>query len=251
MLLTARVAGAGTRRGAVTTQGAAALPYSWITPSVLHQHLGLLEDTGRSLLLSYGRERTVDTGTVLARAGTDVREILVVTRGELELKAHVQGARVTAGVLRAGGVFADIPFLLGSPTSYDAIASRESDIIALSGTMWTQLMASSPSLALRWTTSIARRLDEDRRRLVMITSRPLIAQVAYLLVSMCENDDNGAPVVKLSQSTIAQLLGARRQSVTRAMSVLRNAGLIQTAYAAISLRDPPALRRLMGGDPLP
>lgn len=203
------------------------------------------------MLLSYGFERTVDAGTLVARAGDHVSEILVVTRGELELKAHVHGARLTAGVLRAGGVFADIPFLLGAPTSYDAIASRETDVITLSGTMWTQLVASSPSLALRWMTSIARRLDDDRRRLVMITSRPLIAQVAYLLVSMCESDRNGAPVVMLSQSTIAQLLGARRQSVTRAVSALRSDGLITTRYGSISLVDPPGLRRLMGGDPLP
>lgn len=233
-------------RGAVSAQHAAALPSSWVD-----QDLGLLGHTGRSLLLAHGHERTVDSGTVLARAGDPVSEILVVSRGELELKARVDGARVTAGVLRTGGVFADIPFLIGAPTSYDAIASRETDVIAVSGAMWTQLMASSPPLALRWMTSIARRLDEDRRRLVVITSRPLIAQIAYLLVSMCESDDDGAPVVRLSHSTIAQLLGARRQSVTRTVSVLRNEGLIQTTYGAILLVDPPGLRRLMGGDPLP
>jgi len=54
-------------------------------------------------------------------------------------------------------------------------------MISLSRQRWAQLLTSSPLLSLRWMTSIARRLDDDRRRLVVVTSKPLVSQVAYLL----------------------------------------------------------------------
>lgn len=235
----------------VAARGPAAQRCAWSPPPFLHADLDLLSRSCRALLASYGHERTVDAGTVVAHAGDPVSQIQVVTGGELELKARVDGARVTAGVVRAGGVIADIPFLMGAPMPYDAVASRETDLIVVPGAMWTQLVGSSSSLGLRWMTSLARRLDDERRRLLVVTSRPLIGQIAYLLLSLSESGPDGVPVVRLSQSTIAQLLGARRQSVTRAVSELRNDGLIQTAYGSVLLLDAPGLRRVMGGDPLP
>lgn len=71
--------------------------------------------------------------------------------------------------------------LLGNPMPFDAVASRDTELVALSRRRWTELLASSPSLSMRWMTSIARRLDDDRRRLVVVTSKPLVSQVAYLL----------------------------------------------------------------------
>jgi CRP-like cAMP-binding protein len=69
---------------------------------------------------------------------------------------------------------------------------------------------------------MASRLDDDRRRLLVVTSRPLVAQVAYLLLEMAEPGDDGELEVHLSQATIAHLLGSRRQSVTRVLSDMRD-----------------------------
>jgi len=56
-------------------------------------------------------------------------------------------------------------------------------------------------------TSIARRLDDDRRRLVVVSSKPLIAQLAYLLLDLAELDSGGQRVVRLGHTTMAQLSG--------------------------------------------
>ncbi len=123
---------------------------------------------------------------------------------------------------------------------FDAIASRDTECIALSRRRWTELLTSSPDLALRWMTSIARRLDDDRRRLVVVTSKPLIGQVAYLLLDLAEDGPTGEPVVKLSHTTIAHLLGARRQSVTRVVGDLKRQGLVDSRYGHTVLLDPTA-----------
>jgi CRP-like cAMP-binding protein len=50
---------------------------------------------------------------------------------------------------------------------------------------------------------------------------------------------------------MAQLLGARRQAVTRAFSELRERGLIQTGYATTDIIDEQGLTDVLGPPPLP
>ncbi len=85
----------------------------------------------------------------------------------------------------------------------------------------------------------------------MVTSRPLIAQVAYLLLELQEQDASGRCVARLSHTMIAHLLGARRQSVTRVVGELRDRGLVETGYGCTVLLDLPGLAEVRGADPLP
>lgn len=223
----------------------------WISPSSARDNLGLLRRGELAELRKVGTVRWVEAGTVVAAAGAAPTHVQVVGEGELELMARQDGGRTTMSVIRTGGVIMDIPLLLGNPMPFDAVASRDTEMIALSRQRWTELLATSPTLSMRWMTSIARRLDDDRRRLVVVTSKPLISQVAYLLLDLAEADAHGRPVVRLSHTTLSHLLGARRQSVTRVIAQLRQQQLVETAYGATVLLDEDGLRDVMGREPLP
>ncbi len=223
----------------------------WISPASAQRNLGLLRARELAELRRFGAVRAVGVGAVVAASGSRVTQVQVVVDGELELMARLERGQATMAVVRTGGVIADIPLLLDHPMPYDAVASRDTQLVALSRQRWTELLRSSPSLSLRWMTSIARRLDDDRRRLVVVTSKPLIAQVAYLLLDLAEAEVTGQRVVRLSHTTLAHLLGARRQSVTRVIAQLRQRGLVTTRYGATLLVDEDGLREVMGGDPLP
>ncbi len=223
----------------------------WISAASAERNLGLLNRKELAQLRNLGTVHYADAGTVVAASGSRVTHVQVVSDGELELRARLDEGRVTMAVVRAGGVIADIPLLLDALMPFDAVASRDTECIALSRRLWTQLLTSSPDLALRWMTSIARRLDDDRRRLVVVTSKPLIGQVAYLLLDLAEDGPTGEPVVKLSHTTIAHLLGARRQSVTRVVGDLKRQGLVDSRYGHTVLLDPDGLHRVMGSEPLP
>jgi CRP-like cAMP-binding protein len=223
----------------------------WISATSAERNLGLLRRPELVQLRQYGTVHYADAGTVVAASGSRVTHIQVVSDGELELRARLDQGRATMAVVRAGGVIGDIPLLLDAPMPFDAIASRDTECIQLSRQRWTELLTHSPDLALRWMTSIARRLDDDRRRLVVVTSKPLIGQVAYLLLDLAEDGIVDEPVVRLSHTTIAHLLGARRQSVTRVMGELKRRGLVDSRYGHTVLLDPAGLRAVMGSEPLP
>jgi CRP-like cAMP-binding protein len=223
----------------------------WISASSAQRNLGLLRRDELAQLRQLGTVHYADAGTVVAASGSRVTHVQVVSDGELELRARLDEGRATMAVVRTGGVIADIPLLLNAPMPFDAIASRDTECIALSRKRWTELLTQSPDLALRWMTSIARRLDDDRRRLVVVTTKPLVSQVAYLLLDLAEEGPAGDRVVKLSHTTIAHLLGARRQSVTRVFADLKRRGLVETRYGHTVLLDQGGLREVMGSEPLP
>lgn len=230
---------------------AVAVPETWITASSARDNLGLLTRSEVARLRPAAVVRDVAAGTVVAAAGSSATHVYVVGNGELALMARLATGRATMAVVRAGGVLLDIPVLLGAAVPFDVMATRDTELIALSRQQWTELLRSSPSLSIRWMTSIARRLDDDRRRLVVLSSRPLVAQVAYLLLDLAEPNNAGARLVHLSHLTMAQLLGARRQSVTRVLSGLRDNGLVSTRYGITVLEDEVGLRQVMGRVPLP
>lgn len=224
---------------------------SWISAASAERNLGLLRRKELTQLREFGSVHYADAGTVVAASGSAVTHVQVVSDGELELRARLDEGRATMAVVRTGGVIGDIPLLLNAPMPFDAIASRDTECIALSRQRWTELLTSSPDLALRWMASIARRLDDDRRRLVVVTSKPLVGQVAYLLLDLAEDGPWGDAVVKLSHTTIAHLLGARRQSVTRVVAELKRRGLIEAHYGHTVILDADGLGRVMGSEPLP
>ena len=68
-------------------------------------------------------------------------------------------------------------------------------------------------------------------------NRTILEQVADLLLS--EQDQHGD--VRLSQGSVAELLGASRQSVNEAISVLKSAGAVETGYRLIRIVDSGAV----------
>lgn len=219
---------------------------AWLGRALTRQDFGPIHPSDMERLSEIAPPMTVAAGTRLLPAGETVDAVLIVGEGEVELRARVDDGRRVMAVVRRYGVIADIPLLLGIPMPFDAIASRRTSVCALDQEQMLALLRSHPSVSLRWMTSIAQRLDADRRRLLAIMSSDLTGQVAFVLLDYAERRPDGSFAVNVSQDVIAQLLGARRQSVGRVTARMRADGIIETGYRRIILRDLDALRDLMG-----
>jgi CRP-like cAMP-binding protein len=90
-----------------------------------------------------------------------------------------------------------------------------------------------PVITLRWLVAGLGQLEATQRRVLGLMSRTVKEQVAGLL--MDEMDGKGE--VHLSQSSIATLLGASRQTVNEALSDLRREGAVETGYRHIRVKD--------------
>lgn len=219
---------------------------AWSARAAARQDIAPFSEADIAHIREVAVEDYAEPGTRLLSAGDTVDRVLVVGPGEVELLAHSPTGRRVMAVVRRGGVIGDIPLFLNAPMPFDAVVNRRALVCELDRAALLAFLTSAPSASLRWMRSIALRLDDDRRRLLAILTSDLTAQVAFLLLEHAEVDGGGPPAVQLSHDVIAQLLGARRQSVSRVIRSLRERGLVSTAYRRIVLDDPDGLQEVAG-----
>lgn len=154
------------------------------------------------------------------------------------------------GIQRPGGVFGDIPLLCEMPFPYAAVARTNASLLKLSKESLTELLARHPAIALRWLSSVVKRLEQANRRIVELTVGDIRARTLALLADELVRIDKSRRVA-LTQGEIAALLGATRQSVNQVLGDLAKEGLLTQQYGGIEVIDPDAILRLGRGGSLP
>lgn len=219
----------------------------WIARAMARTDLTPLHPSDIEQLERVVRVRHEPQGTVLLTAGATVESVFVVRSGEVRLATRRPlGGRQLVGLIREGGVVGDIPMFCERPMPFDALTGQQTTILEISRTQLLTLLTQSPSLSLRWMTSLAKRLEQTQHRMVSLLTKDLTMQVALLLLDEREQQTGDSWVVRLSHGTIAQLLGVRRQSVSRVLATLRADGLVSSGYRTIVLRDVDGLAKVAG-----
>lgn len=219
----------------------------WIAKAMARTDLAPLHAEDVARLSQICEVRRAQAGEVLLKAGEPVTAIIVVRDGEIHLAARPRvGGRQPIQRIRAGGVVGDIPMLCELPIPFDALAGCDATVLVLPRDELVGLLQQSPTLSLRWMMSLAKRFEQTQRRMVTLLTGDLDAQIASVLLDEREHDAANGWVVRLSHATLAGMLGARRQSVSRALARFRKAGVVSGGYRLIKLHDLPELATLAG-----
>lgn len=215
------------------------------------EQLARREHTGHNLgdhpvLRRIGQLRRVEAGTVLFAAPCDVAEVFVVRRGRFHLAVRQgRGGRQPIEITGPGGVLGDEALLTGSPMTFDVVAETAATVLAIPAANLLRALEEAPGLAQRWLASLAERSQRTREHLRCLQTHRLTEQVAAVLLEQSTPRGDGTWTADLSHETIAGLLGARRQSVSRAFGELREAGLVSNGYRRVVLHDRAGLEALV------
>jgi CRP-like cAMP-binding protein len=179
-------------------------------------------------------------GTHLFREGDSSDACYIIEHGEIELYRESRTGRSVVGRIGPGAVVGDIAMFQGQPYLSSAKAVSGVQAIRLERDVLVPLLLARPVLSMRWLVNGLAQLEATQQRLIRLMNRTVVEQVAGILVD--EQDVYGE--VALSQASIAELLGASRQSVNEALSQLRSMGAIETGYRRIAVMDESALLRV-------
>lgn len=185
-------------------------------------------------------------GTHLFKEGEESNAAYVIQRGEVELYRTRSAGRRVVGRVRPGAVIGDIAMFQGQPYVSGARAITRVRAFRLERNRLLPLLIEHPVIAMRWLVAGLSQLEATQQRVIRLMHRTVREQVAEVLLD--ETDDYGE--VHLSQSSLADLLGASRQSVNEALAGFKSSDAIETGYRVIRIKDPAILENVAGRMPI-
>jgi CRP-like cAMP-binding protein len=220
----------------------------WIARSMARTDLSPLTGADVVSLERHCTARRVDAGTVLHTAGAPATQVHIVREGRVHVAIRNPSiGRQTIAIVGPGGVVGDLAVLTQQPMEFDVYADVDSTVLTIEQDRFLAMLGESPSLGVRWTTSVAMRLQEAQRRLVTLLTKDLAAQIATVLLDHRVRED-GAWMVQMPHQTIAHLLGARRQSVSRVLGHLRREGIVRSRYGSVEILDLARVAAIAGAE---
>ncbi|MBI4259437.1 MAG: Crp/Fnr family transcriptional regulator [Actinobacteria bacterium] len=228
-------------------QQAMATHVAWIARDFGRRDLSPLSDEDVEALGRVLEPMRVEAGRKVLSPGEPSDAAYIVERGEVELYLRRGRRRTLVGIQRAGGVFGDVPLLCEVPFPYSAVARTDSVLLKLPRDRLTDVLTRHPAIALRWLSSVVKRLEHANRRIVGLTVGDLRARTLALLADEIMEGVRPAGALRLTQAELAALLGASRQSVNRVLGGLAREGLIRQLYGEIEVVEGERVLELAGG----
>lgn len=177
--------------------------------------------------------------------------VLVVRFGRVKLvRTGLEGREILLDVLNPGDALGEHTLFSDETYGADGIAVDETGVCRISAASVSALLPNSPELARGLLRSMGRKLS-DARQMSEILSRPQAAArlAGFLLYRAHRTGDRR---VRLSQEEIAAFLNLRRETVSRKLASLGEAGAVRMAgYRDVEVRDAARLLEIFTGQGKP
>jgi CRP/FNR family transcriptional regulator, cyclic AMP receptor protein len=213
---------------------------------------GELHDSALRELAQVCRQRTYRRNQFLWYEGDPGDYLVVIVRGLVKVTVtSPRGDEMLLATLGPSEVVGELSVIDGGARSASVVALRPTTGIVIGRAPLIALMQRSPELLdvlLRSMGALVRRLTERATDLVFLD---LAARVAKLLLREAEGGSGeqrqGALVdLGLTQTELAQMVGASRPAVNRVLQSLAARGSISIDGHKIIINDPTALGRRAG-----
>lgn len=213
--------------------------------------LSELEPAEREELEQLGSVRRYRRGDALFHQGDDAGGVLVLLTGHVKTAIVTEGREVILAFPGPGELLGELSAVDGEPRSGTVRALDDVEVLAIPGSAFRALLDHRPNVGRVLLRSVTARLRETDRRRVDSAVNDVVIRVAGCLVELCDrfgtSDPGGVDTgLAITQDELAGWAGASRESVAKAMAVLRDLGWVETHRRRVIVLDLPALRRYAG-----
>lgn len=198
------------------------------------------------------RCRTFPAGTNILTLERPTHFVYVILEGTIKVRAlHEDGTELTLAILGPGEVISDM--LLEENATYAVMVAtiEETRLLWLPRDAFQQCLQTMPSLTYNFMQILSRRLHATHSYMRSVLKFDVNGRLAYRLLHFAreygqprENGDVLIPM-RLTQSDLAELIGASRVRVNHAFAALKRLGYLSTdTNRFIVIHDLDALTRL-------
>jgi CRP/FNR family transcriptional regulator, cyclic AMP receptor protein len=193
--------------------------------------------------------RTFAPGDRLFDEGKPLNELMIVCEGAAILTFSTSiGNDLMLGLSERGEVLGLSSAMSGHCHQASAEAMDHVRVAVIARQDFLKFLERFPSAAMNAGTELSRKVSRAYHKIRLIGSGLSVRQrlAAWLLhLQPSHLDHDKVVTIALTQERIAQLLGASRESITRALSDLRRRGVLEVKGIHFYLRDPSYLRALL------
>jgi CRP-like cAMP-binding protein len=190
------------------------------------------------------REKFFPKGSVILFENDPGDSLYVIRSGRVKVVLIAEdGREVILGVLGVGEHFGELSLIDDRPRSAHVIAMDDSSLIVLRREDFRRRVESSPIIGWSLLRELSHRLRHADEKIGGLVLLDVPGRIARLLIDTAEEAGTNLIEKPLTHQTIAQMIGASRETVSRAMKEFQEAGWIKVERRRIEIADRAALQR--------
>lgn len=196
------------------------------------------------------REQHHAQGSVICREGDTARSLFFVAHGKVKLLRHSLGGKdVLLDILPQGGLFGGLVLLGAREYPDTALAQTNCCVLTISGDAFRRLLEQHPGITLEVLKSVSRSLHDARETIRQLTTSPVNARIATILLKLAERLGEHTRQGLLIQSPLphqdlAAMVGTTPETVSRVMAGMRRDGLVDSGRQWVRILDQTGLQAI-------
>ena len=193
--------------------------------------------------------RNVGRGHVVFSEGDDGDRLFIVLEGKVKItRASADGRENLIAVLGAAEMFGELSLFDPGPRTASVSAITDSTLASLDHDDLRPLLLERPGVAVELLQPLAQRLRRTNEAMADLVFTDVPGRVAKALLDLADKfgvvEADGIRVRHdLTQEELAQLVGASRETVNKALSEFAHRGWLRIEGRSVLLLDPERLTR--------
>ncbi|MBI2407117.1 MAG: Crp/Fnr family transcriptional regulator [Gemmatimonadetes bacterium] len=189
------------------------------------------------------REKNYPKGSVILFEDDPGDALFVVRAGRVKVVLLSEdGREVILSLMGVGEYFGELALIDGQPRSAHVIAMEDSTLLVLHRDDFRRRVESSPGVAWALLQELSRRLRRADEKIGTLVLLDVPGRIARMLLDAAADAGDDLIDKPLTHQTIAHVIGASRETVSRAMREFQDLKWLTTERRRIRLLDRVALR---------
>lgn len=188
---------------------------------------------------------TLDAGETLFEQGDPGAALYAVTHGSLEISVLSEdGRKFALDVMRDGAVLGEIALFDPGPRTATVTATEPTELLRIRNADLLREIRTAPELGIDMIALAGQRMRWMNRQITEQVFLPMQTRLARKVLYLTEKSDPVTDLLSLSQSELADFVGATREAVSKALSEWKKMGAVASSRRGIQILDRAALQAL-------
>ncbi|WP_171098334.1 MULTISPECIES: Crp/Fnr family transcriptional regulator [unclassified Ruegeria] len=203
----------------------------------------------REMLTAQAKEVSLDRGDILFEQGDEGDALYAILDGTLEVSfLSMSGRKLSLSLMRPGEVFGEIALFDQGPRTATVAAAEPSRVLRVFHRDVMAQIRQEPDLAVDMIRLAGARMRHMGLQLNEQVFLPMPIRLARKLLYLANQQDDPNDRITMSQSELAEFVGATREAVSKTISTWKRKDMVEATRGGVQIHDFEALRELAESD---